>query len=168
MIRWPLTFLSSCRTRRRCQSCLSRSTVTSFQATGSSSLIHVHRLSYQHWETIFEDILGNIKTRRLGLYNPQEPRLPVEEESAAIIHELARQVSNTSSFGSDYSISTVRRHSVYHSSLSSLSPNLIQKLGSLLFNPAIQIDTHQDLLAYLSPTSTYTGLVPPQIIWVVR
>ena len=45
IIRLPLTLLSSCRTRRQCQSYLSRSTVTGFQATGSSSLTRVHRLS---------------------------------------------------------------------------------------------------------------------------
>ena len=68
-------------------------------------------LSPTLWEIIFEDILGHITTSikldDFGSYNPQESRLPTEEESAGIIHELARQVSHTSSLNSEYSTSTL-------------------------------------------------------------
>ena len=96
------------------------------------------------WETIFEDILGHITTSvkldafepyNPGEKGPQEPRLPTEEEYASIIHELARQVSNTSSVDSGHSPSTLVN--LFYSKAtfsSSLKLNLVPKL---LSNPSL-------------------------------
>lgn len=74
-------------------------------------------LSPTPWAAMFDNILGHITgsvklDQQYGPYNPREkgpyePELPTEEQSAYAIHELARQVSNTSSIDSINSTSTL-------------------------------------------------------------